>query len=227
MPVAIVMAGVLIAGAILLTKSVYPKSANNPANSDSAKPQEIKIRPVDESDHILGNPGAEIVIVEYSDTECPFCKQFHKTMNTIIAEYGKDGKVAWVYRHFPIEQLHKKAQKEAEATECAAELGGKSAFWDYINRIFEITPSNDGLDSLKLVDVAVELKLDKQAFVSCLESGKFTEKVKKDYEDGIAARVLGTPHSIILTKNGDKLPLEGAQPLAAVKSIIEGLLKGR
>src|SRR3989344_4619471 len=140
MPVAIVLAGILIAGAILLSKSVYPKSANNPTNPDLGKSQEIKIRPVTDADHILGNPGAEIVIVEYSDTECPFCKQFHKTMNTIMAEYGKEGKVAWVYRHFPIEQLHKKAQKEAEATECAAELGGKSAFWDYINRIFEITP---------------------------------------------------------------------------------------
>lgn len=227
MPVAIVLAGVLVAGAIVLSKSVYPNYGKTNENADSKKSEEIKIRPVTEADHILGNPNADIIIVEYSDTECPFCKQFHKTMQTIMAEYGKDGKVAWVYRHFPIAQLHPKAAKEAEATECAALLGGKSAFWDYINRLYEITPSNDGLDPAKLVDIAVELKLDKQAFVSCLESGKYTEKIKKDYEEAVTAGARGTPHSIILTKNGDKLPLEGAQPLPAVKSIIEGLLKGR
>lgn len=227
MPVAIVLAGVLIAGAILLSKSVYPNSGRTDNNPDITKTAEINISPVTEADHILGNPNADIIIVEYSDTECPFCKQFHKTMLTIISEYGKDGKVAWVYRHFPIAQLHPKAAKEAEATECATELGGKSAFWDYTNRLYEITPSNDGLDPAKLVDIAVELRLNKEAFVSCLDSGRFTEKIKKDYEEAVAAGARGTPHSIILTKNGDKLPLEGAQPLVAVKSIIDGLLKGR
>ncbi len=225
-PVAIILAGVLVAGAILLSKSVYPNSGKTDNKADT-KTEEINISPVTEADHILGNPNADIIIVEYSDTECPFCKQFHKTMQAIIAEYGKDGKVAWVYRHFPIAQLHSKAAKEAEATECATELGGKSAFWDYTNRLYEITPSNDGLDPAKLVDIAVEIKLDKQAFVSCLESGKFTEKIKKDYEEAVAAGARGTPHSIILTKKGDKLPLEGAQPLVAVKSIIDGLLKGK
>ena len=82
-------------------------------------------------------------VVEFSDLECPFCKRFHATMQQTVAAYG--GQVAWVYRHFPIDQLHSKAPKEAEATECAAELGGNDKFWAYTNRLMEVTPANNGL----------------------------------------------------------------------------------
>lgn len=223
-PIAIIAAGLLVAGAIVITK-MYPTS--DTATNDSVKTaKDIKIRPISSDDHILGNPEAEIVIVEYSDTECPFCKAFHSTLQSVIDEYGKDGKVAWVYRHFPISQLHSKAQKEAEATECATELGGKSMFWDYINRLYAITPSNDGLDPAKLVTIATDLKLDKAAFETCLSSGKYKDRVQKDYDEAIAAGARGTPHSIILTKRGDKLPIEGAQSLEDLKGIINSLLKG-
>jgi len=133
-PIAIVAAGILIAGGIYFSGS-KPDSEND--KKDTPK-DEITLRPVDENDHIAGNPNADIIIVEYSDTECSYCKKFHLTMNRIIDEYGKDGNVAWVYRHFPIDSSHPKARKEAEATECATELGGNTAFWDYINKMFEI-----------------------------------------------------------------------------------------
>lgn len=221
-PAAIIVAGFLIAGAIYLTQG----GAASPSGTATNTPEkEIKMRPVGDSDHILGNPNADIIIVEYSDTECPFCKQFHKTLETIMDEYGKDGKVAWVYRHFPLAQLHSKAPHEAEALECASEVGGKSAFWDYANKIYEVTPSNDGLDPAMLYTIADGLKLDHKAFATCLESGKYKAKVQADYDDAVASGGQGTPHSIIITKKGDKLPLEGAQPLASVKSIIESLLK--
>lgn len=221
-PAAIIVAGVLIAGAIFITKGV---PSDKTVDTGKTATKAISIRPVTNEDHILGNPNADIVIVEYSDTECPFCKQYHKTMQAIMAEYGKDGKVAWVYRHFPLVQLHSKAPKEAEALECAGELGGKSVFWDYTNRIYEITPSNNGLDPAKLVSTAAEFKIDTKAFQTCLDSGRHAAKVQKDYEDAIAAGGRGTPHTILITKRGDKLPLEGAQPLENVKGVIEGLLK--
>lgn len=220
---AIVLAGVLVAGAIIFTKGNAGGEITATTGGNDNK--EISLRPVTDDDHILGNPDAEIVIVEYSDTECPFCKQFHKTMQAIIAEYGTDGRVAWVYRHFPLVQLHPKAPKEAEALECAGELGGKSAFWDYTNRVYEVTPANNGLDPEQLLVIAEELKIDRTAFETCLNSGRYTEKVQADYQDAIAAGGRGTPHSIIITRDGDKLPIEGAQPLATVKSIIDGLLK--
>src|SRR3989344_279096 len=115
-PSAIVIAGGLIALAIYFGGST-PRLDSGQANSPTT---DIDIAPVTEKDHIMGSRNAALVIVEYSDTECPFCKVFHNTMQEVVKEYK--GEVAWVYRQFPIAQLHSKATKEADATECAAEL---------------------------------------------------------------------------------------------------------
>ena len=118
-PIAIVVAGALVAGALFFAGRSASPTTNNNNNGGSA----ADVVPVSADDHILGNPNAPLVIVEYSDLECPFCKNFHGTMHQIIDEYGKDGLVAWVYRHFPLDSLHSKARREAEATECAGEQG--------------------------------------------------------------------------------------------------------
>ncbi len=107
----------------------------------------INLKPVSLDEHITGNPNAKIVVVEYSDLECPFCKMFQNTMQQII---GENPDVAWVYRHYPIPQLHPKAFHESEASECAWEQGGNDAFWKYIDHIHQITPSNNGLDVKEL-----------------------------------------------------------------------------
>lgn len=117
-------------------------SANAPL--PTTKQESDSVRPVGEGEHLRGDPKATVKIVEFSDLECPFCKRFHLTMQQVMEEYS--GKVAWVYRHFPLDSLHSKARKEAEATECAAELAGNDGFWAYIDKLFEITPSNNGLD---------------------------------------------------------------------------------
>ncbi len=88
---------------------------------------------LDENDHYRGNPDAEIVLVEYSDYECPFCTRFHTTLKNIVREYGNQ--VAWVYRHYPLTQLHPNATVLANASECAAELGGNDAFWQMSDAI--------------------------------------------------------------------------------------------
>lgn len=106
----------------------------------------IALDSVTEKDHIAGNPQADLIIIEYSDPECPFCKRFHETMVQAMDEYGKQGKVAWVYRHFPLDAIHSKARHEAEAIECAGELGGNDKFWEYVNTLYKITPSNNQLD---------------------------------------------------------------------------------
>ncbi|MEK7564381.1 MAG: thioredoxin domain-containing protein [Patescibacteria group bacterium] len=147
-------------------------------------------------DHLVGNPEASIVIIEYSDTECPFCKIFHATMQRVVE--NSNGNVAWVYRHYPIPALHEKAFHEAEATECAWEQGGNVAFWKYINRMFEITPSNDGLEVTELSTIAKYIGLDVKLFESCLASGKFESKVQAQIDQGIADGAEGTPYSLIL-----------------------------
>ncbi len=117
------------------------------AKSEDAKPNGVEMKAVSPDEHLLGNTNARIVIVEYSDLECPFCKTFHNTMHEVVKS---DPEVAWVFRHYPIPQLHAKALREAEATECAWEQKGNEGFWKYADKIFEITPSNDGLDPLIL-----------------------------------------------------------------------------
>ncbi len=186
-------------------------------------------KPVDGEDHILGNPDAPVKLVEFSDFECPFCKRFHLTMKRLMNEYGKDGKVAWVYRHFPLDSLHSKARKEAQAAECANELGGNEAFWSYSDRLFEVTPSNDRLDLALLPRIAQEIGLDRAAFEACLEGdsrgGKYAAHIEADVQDATASGGTGTPYSLVIAPNGKTFPITGAQPLAALKSIIDLALK--
>ena len=218
-PVSIVVAGALIAGAIFFSGKI-----DIPNSSEDKKEETVELNPVTENDHIMGNPNADVIIVEYSDTECPFCKQFHSTMNKLILAYGKDGKVAWVYRHFPIDQLHPKARKEAEALECANEIAGNDGFWAYTNRLFEITPSNNQLDPEELPKIATEVGLNKELFNACLASGKYAARVQSDYEDGVRAGAEGTPYSVIVTKDR-KIPItQGALPFDAMKQIIDAIL---
>lgn len=233
-PLAIVVAGLLIAGAVFFSRDGAPVSGARAAEKTAAAgaaamPQAENARPaarpLDAQDHIRGNPDAPVVIVEYSDTECPFCKRFHSTLQQILSEYGKSGKVAWVYRHFPLAQLHSKAPKEAEALECAAELGGNGGFWSYADELFRTTPSNDGLSPAELPAIAERVGLRKTEFASCLASDRHAERVQQDYREAVAAGGTGTPWSIVFTRDGKKTFIEGAQPYAAVKQTIDLLLK--
>src|SRR4029079_2594805 len=131
-------------------------------------------------------------------TECPYCKMFQPVMISIMQNYGKDAQVAWVYRHFPIAELHSKAPKEAEALECAAELGGNSKFWEYTNKIYEITPSDNGLDPSRRVSVAKDLGLSADKFKTCLDSGQYAARVNLDIQNAQELGAVGTPYSIVI-----------------------------
>ena len=98
-PISILVAGLVIAGAVFFTRD----GSTPKAPGEETATTQVDVKPVDDSDHILGSSNAEITIVEYSDFECPYCSNFHKTMEQIMAEYKDSGKVAWVYRHFPLD----------------------------------------------------------------------------------------------------------------------------
>ena len=184
------------------------------------------VAPVTGADHVRGDRDALVTIVEYSDFECPFCKRFHETMNQIMDEYGDSGKVAWAYRHFPIDSLHPvKARREAVASECAAEIGGEEAFWNYADRFLELTPSNNRTEiDTVLPQIAKELGLDVSAFNECLDSGRHDQKINNDIANAQETGGRGTPWSILITKDGEKFPLNGAQPIEAVRQIIESVV---
>jgi protein-disulfide isomerase len=224
-PIAIIIAGVFVGGAVYLSGrsgSSETKLTNKSAGGQIL--QASSMRPISADDHILGNPNADVVILEYSDTECPYCKEFYFSLQKIMDVYGKTGKVAWVYRHFPIADLHSKAPKESEATECAYDLGGQTAFWKYLTEIYTQTNSNDTLDPKQLPKIAKDVGIDVTAFNSCLASGKFTAKVQADYDDAIKTGGQGTPHTILITKDGGKLPIEGNESYEDLKNAIDLLL---
>lgn len=198
-PLSIVIAGVLIAGAVYYSGNKAPATTQKAATVTDAQAA-VTIAPITAADHILGNPESKVILVEYSDTECPFCKTYHGTLQKLMADFGKDGKLAWVYRHFPIVQLHSKAPKEAEATECAAEQGGNDKFWAYTDKIYATTKSNNTLDPAQLPIIAKEIGLDVTKFNSCLASGKFADTVEAQRKDGSNAGGRGTPTSIIVSK---------------------------
>jgi protein-disulfide isomerase len=207
-------ASILIAALLVSISLVYNagKRADTTPSGDAANADAnaavggadttVRISPVTAEDHILGDANAPVKIVEYSDLECPYCKRFHYTLQQAVAAYN--GKVAWVYRHSPIDELHPKARKEAEATECAAEQGGNEAFWKYMDRMMELTPSNNGLDPAKLPTIATDVGLDAAAFQTCLSSGKFASKVEAQRLDAVAAGGGGTPYSVVVNVSSGK-----------------------
>lgn len=232
-PAAIVLAGAMIAGAVVLTSRSNPLPPETdspdgvPAAHAAAQQALDKLRPMGDEDRVRGDRNAAVVIFEYSDFECPFCKQFHATLQRVMETYGQSGDVAWVYRHFPLEVLHPvKARREAIAAECAGELGGNDAFWTYADRFFELTPSNNQTDVDKVLpQIAREMDLDGAAFKACLESGKYDARIERDIENAIATGADGTPWSILVAPDGTKFPIHGALPYASVERLIENVRK--
>jgi len=199
-----------------------PTAPTPTAAPTAPTPGNIQLAAITDQDWVKGNRDAKISIVEFSDLECPFCKRFHSTMQQLLDEDGND--VNWVYRHFPLSSLHSKAPKEAEASECAGELGGNEGFWNFIDKLFETTPSNNGLEASQLPQIAEEVGLNRDKFEECLNSGKYAQKIQDQYNQATAAGGRGTPYSVVVTADGQKIPVSGAVPYAQLKAVIDPLL---
>jgi protein-disulfide isomerase len=212
-PAAIIISGAIIAIAIIWTKQPAP-ATNISRDSNVTK---VNLAPITATDHIFGNPNAPIKIVEYSDPSCPYCKAFNPTMEDVIAQYGPNGGLAWIYRHFPLNKpdangdiLHPNAGHEAQALECAADVGGNDKFWAFEKKLYETTPgvtgaTPKGLDQTQLPVIAKSVGIDATKFNDCLSSGKFKDEVERQYLTGINAGVSGTPSNFfVLSKPANK-----------------------
>lgn len=236
LPIAIIIAGVIIAGAVIFSNSSGSNSVAQ-APTDNQGEQQVPqpsgstdaVSPVTTEDHIKGDINAPVKIVEYSDFECPFCKRFHDTMNQVMDEYGENGDVAWVFRQFPLDQLHpKNARRAAIASECANELGGDDAFWKFADGWFEVSPTNDRTDFEAVTSQLVsEIGLDENKFNTCLTSGKYDQHVQDNIDNAVATGGRGTPWSVVIGPDGKTYPINGAQPYSAVKQIIDLALSNK
>lgn len=186
-------------------------------------------RPVSRTlDHIRGNPGAAVSIIEYSDFECPFCKRFHATPGELARQFGE--RVNWVYRHFPLDFHNPAARRAAIASECAAKLGGNEAFWKYTDAVFEHTLSNGkGLPAEHSeAAIAARLGLNGAAFAARMKDPAMAKRVDDDFADGAAVRISGTPTTLIRNnRTGATEVVVGARPAEFIAPIIEGMLGGK
>jgi predicted DsbA family dithiol-disulfide isomerase len=176
-------------------------------------------------EHYCGNPNAKIIIVEYTDFECPYCKQFHPTLQRLVAE--SNGQIGWVLRHYPIDELHKRARNEALASECAAEQMGEVGFWKYADKIFEVTSSNDSLSPSLLPLIAADMGLDRNAFKACLDSGKYLAKIAAQEELANDKGPIGTPNSRIIMNGVEVEEVKGAVDFNSLKAKTDLWLKAQ
>jgi protein-disulfide isomerase len=176
-----------------------------------------------DDDPILGRRDAPVTLVEFSDYQCPFCQRFFRnTLPALKSAYIDTGKVRYVFRDYPIDRIHPHARKAAEAANCAGDQG---KYWEMHDILFQ-NQSALTVDGLK--SHAGTLGIDMGAFEACLDSGQHADEVQKDFRDGSAAGVRGTP-GFFLGKTGDGDAFEGtmirgAQPFAVFRDLIERLL---
>jgi protein-disulfide isomerase len=197
LPIAIVVAGLLVAGAMFYTNRGATK-IEQPVEKKAT--EAFGVAPVTDTDSIVGSKDADIIVVEYSDTECPFCKTFHTTMQKVMETYGAENKVAWVYRYMPLDALHKKARKEAIAVECAKVQGGNDVFWKFINEVYSQTKSNDSLPETALPLIAKTLKLDMTKWNTCYNGDETASVITAQEQTGKDAGVEGTPNNFLIFK---------------------------
>ena len=157
---------------------------------------------------VRGAAEAPVTVVEFSDFECPFCKQMQGTLQQLLERYP--GKVRLVYRDLPLETIHPYARRAAEAARCAQDQG---KFWDYHDILFTKAPKL-APDDLK--QYAAEVGLDAVEFEACLGQGIHSTAVQHDVDESKRLGITGTPAFFI---NGR--PLQGAQPIEAFTQVIE------
>ena len=160
---------------------------------------------------LRGSPQAPVMIVEFSDFQCPFCRKVQSTLKNMLEKY--QGQVSLAYRDFPLRGMHSQAELAAEASRCALEQG---KFWEYHDLLFG---NPDKVNRSGVAGMAQSLGLNEKQFDACLSSGKYTKQVEYDLQDGIRAGVEGTPGIFI---NG--ILFSGAQPEAAFDKIIRAEL---
>lgn len=183
----------------------------------------LKLRP---GDHVLGNPNAPVILIEYLDFECPACNTYHTTMKKIISEYEKGGEVAWVYRHFPLESVHPNAKKIAVASECVADQAGDMGFWKFADIIFD--PQAVSSADMSKIDVyAVSAGANKRKFQKCLSGKSKSEIVSKSQGEARLLGLVSTPKTFVVVDGKLVTEITGAQPYKEVSRVIKEVLGDR
>jgi protein-disulfide isomerase len=193
--------------------------AQRPAQAPAEEKVSISFAP---GGYSLGRPDAPLVIVEYTDYQCPFCRQFHVTaFDQIKRNYVDTGRVRYVSRDFPLD-FHENARRAAMAARCAGEQG---RFWE-LRHVMIVNASQ--LKAENILGYAQDLKLAMQPFRECLDSERHRAAVDRDMAEGQGAGVSGTPSFVLGRLVEGRLQgvrLVGALPYQTFASRLDELLK--
>lgn len=171
-------------------------------------------------DPAIGSAQPKLVIVEYSDFQCPFCRAAFPIIREAVTAYGDRG-LRLVYRDFPVDEIHAEARGAAEAAQCAHAQG---KFWAYHDKIFQ---NADALDATSLARYAEQVGLDRAQFDACVASRQFRQAVEDDYQAGVKLGVRGTPTWFFLPDGDPKKArrVEGVIPREALLGFLERTLR--
>ncbi len=158
---------------------------------DRRHPFELAV-PVEPADHVIGAPHAPVTVVEYGDFECPNCKQAAPAVKLLLERFKE--RVRFVYRHFPLEEVHPHALSAAEAAECA---GGEGKFWQMHDLLFD---NQDRLKPQHLRSYAEQLQLDMARYTAEMDDEIYLQRVRGHTEGGRQSGVRSTPGFFV---NGD------------------------
>ncbi len=219
---AVIISGGLIASSLILSGGPSPTATGGHGGDgfgNNLSPTAENVREVTNDDHIRGDATAQISIVEYSDYECPFCARLHPTLTRVIEERGDE--VNWVYRHFPLSNIHHRALGASVAAECVAQLGGNDAFWTFSDELFAKQRAL-GEDLYK--ELATDLGIGAARFDECLDDNNHAERIAADRQNAIDAGGRGTPFVVVVNGSGQVFPFSGALPYENIMQIINAAI---
>ena len=199
----------IVASVLIVVRYSEPQVSGN-VNAEAGE--------IAEGDWIDGNPDADVVLIEYSDFQCPACRSTEPRVKSVLEEYGDD--IAFVYRHFPLRSIHRNAERAAQAAEAA---GLQGQFWEMHDKLFEQQSLWGGQSdpTAMFVEYAEELGLNVQQFEEDLDSTEVRQAVADDLAVASSAGLNSTPTFYL---NGE--PLKNPASEAVFKQIIEDAING-
>lgn len=215
-PFAIVFGGIIVAVAVYVS---LPKGPVRGIGDTTL------VRGVDSTDHVFGNPLAKVTIIEYSDFDCTYCKSFNETMHQLVANEGATGDVAWVFRHYPLLEIHPNALSHARAAECVAQVAGTDVFWKFETALFNsqpVDPSTYGV-------LAKEVGVTGDAFATCYAnaagpSSTVQSKILSDRQNALDIGAKGTPYSVMLVMGKEPVIINGNYPYEEMRQLVNEAL---
>ncbi len=214
--------GAILFSGLVLAFAVY-SARHQPTSAPNGHPEAA--RPVSPQDHILGNPTAPIVVIEYSDIDSSYATDYQQVMTQIVQNYSKSGSVLWVFRNFPGASSDVNAGEHAEAAECVAAVGGSSGFFKFINAIQAAMPADGFFDPVNYDPIVTSLGYSSQTFESCLKAHTYQKQVQADNDNAVAVGATGSPYSIVLAKGQKPVVVAGSVPYGTMKQVIDSLLQ--